>query len=328
MSTKRRNQHIVPSLCLDYFTDAKGHVWTYTKKGRSWHRRPQDTAKIAHFYSVERADGTMDTNIEDILSRIESDASEPYRTLVSGRLIYGDDKANFARFLGAQVSRTQATRRVAAKINAMILQNYLHVTASHDAAFKEMVNRLREDGIKIENEEEVRDSFSDLSKFKISIAKEFLLPSMAVRDKLAEIFEYMKWSLWKPERHYFITCDNPVFRAADPTTYHPILGDHGYLNKTAQVTFPLSPRLLLLMTYEYGDTPFIHTMDRKYVYIENEKRAFAAENEIYAHLEDKRVAKLARMHRRSRPDVLGGTFAGSKSFHSVEVPRRRNRKVT
>ncbi|WP_456666436.1 DUF4238 domain-containing protein [Bradyrhizobium sp. USDA 3240] len=60
----------------------------------------------------------------------------------------------------------------------------------------------------------------------------------------------MKWSLAEAQAGLtFITSDNPVAREVDPKTRHPALGDHGFLNKTAEITCPISPSRCLILTW-------------------------------------------------------------------------------
>ena len=75
-----RLQHIVPRMVLEQFTDQKGHVWTYEKTGRApRHAVPEETGVVAHFYSFEREDGSMDTTLEQTLSQFETVAPAPSR---------------------------------------------------------------------------------------------------------------------------------------------------------------------------------------------------------------------------------------------------------
>ena len=70
-----RLQHIVPRMVLDHFKDQKGQVWTYEKKGGGPRSAiPDATGVIAHFYSFERKDGSMDTTLEQTLSQFEGEA--------------------------------------------------------------------------------------------------------------------------------------------------------------------------------------------------------------------------------------------------------------
>jgi hypothetical protein len=130
-----------------------------------------------------------------------------------------------------------------------------------------MVRRLEErDGKKLEPDyvEHLRTTMWDLTGYELSVPKEFVLGTITHGRKYAGVFEQMKCSLLRPETGYFITSDNPICRSADPSTAHPIYGDHGYLNKTVQVTFPLSPRTMLLMTWE-GQYPRVASIERAYV---------------------------------------------------------------
>src|SRR5215470_4011062 len=95
-----RRQHIVPRLVPEHFTDQKGHVWTYDKKGSGPRNAvPEQTAVIAHFYSRERDDGSMDTALEEALNKFESEPNKPYDKLINGEIVAGENKAAMASFL-------------------------------------------------------------------------------------------------------------------------------------------------------------------------------------------------------------------------------------
>ena len=324
-----RRQHIVPRMVLDNFKDQNGHVWTYDKAGTEpRHAIPEETAIIAHFYSWEREDGSMDASLEETINKLESEAKKPYEKMLSGEMVTGDDKAIMASFLGLMVVRTTTYRRLAAKSYTLMTGVHLAATATIPGAFEAMVRKLEErDGQKLAPGyiKHLRTTMRDLDGYELSVPKEFVLSTISHGHQYAEVFERMKWSLLKPESGYFVTSDNPVYRAADPRTAHPILGDHGFLNKTAQVTFPLSPQMMLLMTWE-GQYPRVAPLERLYVDALNGNRAAGAEQYLYAHIADKRVARLAAQHKDRRPDIGGGEFDGAKGFGSFKVPRRRQRE--
>ena len=323
-----RNQHVVPVLSLQHFTDQRGQVWSYDKtNGRTWSAIPEETGFITHFYSFEREDGTMDTTIEKLIGQIEAAAANGYEKLAAGEMIKGSDREAFAQFAGLMVSRTPTQRRIAAKIYALGMGVHLAATGQHEDAFKSMVERMRKDGLEVRDADlpTLRESMSDLSEFEVAIPKELTLRSLELADVLTRVFLDMKWSLWRPGGHYFITCDNPVVRNVDEKTVHAIMGDDGYMNKTAQVTLPLSPRMMVCMMWDKGWSWPVE-MPREYVKAQNLHRAFNAENCLYAHLEDKRVLRLAQKYKDQRPDMDGGTFGGSKGFGSVVVPRRRPKR--
>ena len=109
-----------------------------------------------------------------------------------------------------------------------------------------------------------------------------------------------------------------------PLTAHPIYGDHGYLNKTVQITFPLSPQMMLLMTWK-GQSPRVAPLERAYVKKLDLIRACEAERFLYGHLLDRRIERLATNYTNSRPGIGGGEFDGAKGFGSFKVPRRRGK---
>ena len=82
--------------------------------------------------------------------------------------------------------------------------------------------------------------------------------------QVANLFLHMNWSLFRADSLFFVTCDNPIFRSIDSKTVHRIYGDHGLLNRTAQITFPLSPKRLLMMTWQPG-LPIEFPLDAKWV---------------------------------------------------------------
>ena len=225
-------------------------------------------------------------------------------------------------------SRSPTQRRIAAKTYALGMSTHLAATGQIEGAFKSMVKRMRKDGIEVRDEDltALRETMSDLSQFEVAIPKELTLRSLELADVLVRVFLDMKWSLWRPGGHYFVTCDNPVVRNVDPRTVHPLMGDHGYLNKTAQVTFPLSPRMMVRMTWDKGWSWPVE-MPKEYVKEQNRHRAFNAETCLYAHLEDKRLLRLAQKFRDQRPDIEGGSLGGSKGFGSVTVRRSPKRKL-
>ena len=326
--SKYRNHHVVPVLSLQHFVDQRGQVWSYDKNnGRHWSAIPEETAFITHFYSFEREDGTMDTTIEKLIGRVESAAANAYEKLVAGEMIKGKDREAFAHFVALMVSRTPTQRRIAAKTYALGMSVHLAATGQIEGAFESMVARMRKDGLEVREDDlpALRESMSDLSQFEVAIPKELTLRSLELADVLVRVFLKMKWSLWRPGGHYFVTCDNPVVRNIDPRTVHPLMGDHGYLNKTAQVTLPLSPRMMVCMMWDRGWSWPVE-MPKEHVKEQNQHRAFNAETCIYAHLEDKRLLRLAQKYRDQRPDIEGGLLGDSKGFGSVTVPRRRPKR--
>lgn len=161
--------------------------------------------------------------------------------------------------------------------------------------------------------------------YEMAVSKESTLMALGASDKLTLIFNRMKWSIAAAEHGYFITSDNPLVREVDPKARHPILGDHGFLNKTAEVSFPLSPSLLLLLSWE-ENTKELGVLPREHVESVNVIRAAHSDRYLFAHINDKRVTRLAAKYKNSRPAMTTQGF-GPHVFAPIKVARR-SKKTT
>jgi hypothetical protein len=315
-------QHIVPILSLKHFTDPKGQVWTYDKRSKKfWSCVPEETATEAHYYSIELEDGSMDTSIETFFAGIENDAAPIYERLAAGELPTGTDRDLFTQFLALMYVRTPQSRRMAARAASFVFQTHIAATAAHDGAFKSMLKRMEKDGVDISNPEKIRQSLMDLSHSNLILPKSYVLRILESAPKVAEIFGQMKWCLARAEGHFFVTGDTPICRAVHPKTVHPIYGDHGLLNKTVEITFPVTPERLLVLNWsqELSDEM---VLPRQWVANENTKRVYDAEHQIYAHIKYRKLQAMADRHPKPSTFVRGSGFAGSTGFADVEVPRR------
>lgn len=323
-----KSQHHVPVLHLRNFAgpDPKGHVWTYDKQtGRARSSIPEETGFETHFYSVERDDGTMDTRIEDVLAEIESKAAPVYRDLVTGKMCEGQPKSDFANFIACMFARTLSMRRMFAEVLSRGAQIRNHAYGTNEKAFESLIKRSGKDRAPLDQEgkEALRAALTDPSQFIIEISREATLRGLKVMDRLTPIFFNMGWSLVYAKHGYFITSDNPLARASDPKSRSSTYGDGGFLNQTVEVTFPLSPSTILLLTWADNPSPMFE-VSRDAVEGWNMMRAAHAERFLYAHIDDKRVSQLAARQKESRPRmVIEG--CGPKKFAETVIRRRSAR---
>jgi hypothetical protein len=159
-----------------------------------------------------------------------------------------------------------------------------------------------------------------MTGYRMEVSKESTFGALSTSDDLTPILDKMKWTLVEAKHGYFITSDNPLVRQIDPATHHHIYGDHGFMNKTAKITFPLSPKVLLLMSWNKS-APDFDTVGREVVDEVNVVRATHSDRYLFAHIKDKRLAKLAGAHKNSRPDITMHGF-GPKEFAPISVARR------
>jgi hypothetical protein len=327
-----KGHHTIPRLHLQHFAgqNPPGQVWTYDAVvGREWSAIPEETAVQTHFYSAQKDDGTMDTRLEEFLAEIESKAAPVYEQLLAGRLPGATQgRPDFAQFLALMYTRTTAMRRMAAEIRGRGAQIHSYAYAINPEAFEALTRRVEaEKGEAMDPvlKERIRqEMLSPSGNYMMEVAQESTFVALTASDNLTPILRDMKWTLIEAQQGYFITSDNPVVRWVDPKTRHPIYGDRGFMNKTAEVTFPLSPKKLLLMSWR-DSVPDHAAFPRDHVDCANATRAGHSERYLHSHIHDKRVKALAAKYKDSRPGMTTEGF-GPKKFAPIQVSRRIKKK--
>jgi hypothetical protein len=295
MSTPK-GQHTIPRLHLQHFAGAEGRVFTYDAiAGKVWAATPEETAVETHFYSAELKDGSIDTSIEAHLSQIESAAAPVYQGLLDGKIPdQTQERADFAHFLGLIYSRTTGMRRMAAEAYGKMLQVQMHFAGSHPEAFESVIrSREAELGRKMtpEEREAARQGMLDPSKFEFEIPKGVTFRALPLADHLAPMFFHVNWYLIEAAAGYFISSDDPLVREVRRDTVHSIYGDMGFLNETAEVTFPLSPHKLLLLAW--SDAPRRASVPLDSVGRANQARAAHSDRFLYSHVKSAEIEQLA-----------------------------------
>jgi hypothetical protein len=308
----------------------KGHVWIYDKStGNARSDLPENISVENHFYSIEKDDGTWDSGLDDWITGVEGTARPVYDTLLNEDIPqYSQAKYDFALYLAVTYARTRTRRRVTTDAYGQMVQSTLFALASNDQWFEqEMKDFEAKHGTTLteQKKQELRDiALNPASKITVSVSKSIALESWRVVEILAPLFLEMEWTIIKPQHGYFITSDNPLLRkVADRPP--PGRGDGGFLNKTAEISFPLSPKKMLLLEHrEEKRTLPTFVIPREIVEGMNHARAAQGEREIYAHIKDKRIAKMILEYKNWRPNMkLYGM--GPKQFAEVVSPRRFNK---
>ena len=167
----------------------------------------------------------------------------------------------------------------------------------------------------------------DPSGYELEVPKERTLRVLNVADTLAPIFYKMRWSLIAAAHGYFITSDNPLVRIIGRRPHDRIDRNQGFLDKRAEVSFPLSPKLLLLLSWDEAALER-GIVDRKPLTELNRIRAAYCERYLYAHVRDRRLEKLAAEFKDSRAGIMSSPGFGPKKFATVTVVRRSRLKET
>jgi hypothetical protein len=92
------------------------------------------------------------------------------------------------------------------------------------------------------------------------------------------------------------------------------------MNKTAELSFPLSTNLMFFTSWDEGALPF-GLVERGHVDALNEFRAIHAERFLYAHVDDRWISDLAAKFRHVRPEMRFSGY-GPSSVAKTIVSRR------
>ena len=309
------DQHKNPTLSLKHFAGTHGKVWSYDKvSGRHWSASPERTCVEAHYYSFENEKGETDTRLEAAFSNIEGAAAPVYEKLASGVLPKGAERETFGCFLGLMFVRSPSMRAFATQFYKTRYEQKSRLLARDPEAFARLLKRMELDGIDVSDPELIRKRMMDLSHSNLVLPKDYVLNVKNGLEKYVTIFLNMKWSLVRAQHHFFISSDNPICRVADPKTYSPAYGDGGLLNKTAEITFPISRKRLLLLHWE-AEAPREVELPRSWIMKENDKRAYFAERQFFAHIKHKELIKLCNKYRAAQSEFVDD----GEGFHHVSV---------
>ena len=121
---------------------------------------------------------------------------------------------------------------------------------------------------------------------------------LALGNKLAPLLYHMKWTVVAARDGYFVSSDNPVVREVHHESVSSMYGDGGFMNPTAEVTFPLSPKKLFLASWREASR--LSELPSVLVVRANQCRASQSNRYLYAHVKDARVLDLAALFCDSR----------------------------
>lgn len=296
---RTKNQHYAPQLHLRHFVGQApaNMVWSYdSERGTARPSTVENTGAQTNFYSVRRDDGTYNDDLDIWLRGVESAAAAPYRQLLEGSLPVDQAKMDFAVFVAAFYARSPALIRAHAVGYAQALQVELDMHFSTRESFDAFMDRFEADTGEKVDRERFYQFWSDKDRFWIEISQKRGLSIMAVADRICELLFERHWYLAYAAEDYFITCDSPVVRFVEPSLVHPFYGDGGFNNPASEVTIPLSPKVMLLITgQQLPQTSYLLPAER--VWAMNGARAVSAERFLFAPVNDPRVSTLAAKHK-------------------------------
>jgi hypothetical protein len=254
-----KQHHYVTRAYLDFFNDPKFNapalLWMADKnEKRIIKTSSSNVAKQNHFYSVEH-EGEKRADIETALSQLESEAVPILKKINSQNFeITEEEKVHLALFFASTMLRVPAWRNFVEKMHKEIVEKMMAATFSTPGALEGIQKQMEEEGRDVgefgaaemrEYYKNNRDNFEAIIDPIVS-----LRPLSDMLEEIGNRFFQMNWTiLIAPVAHAFITSDNP------PVVHNPhiprdsIYGS-GIGQRGAEITFPLSPTLCLLMTHE------------------------------------------------------------------------------
>jgi hypothetical protein len=302
-------------------------VWVYdNRRDKPRSANPDNVSVENNFYSFERDDGTWDSRLDDWITSVEGKATPVYMKLLAGEIPpYSQDKYDFAQYLALAHVRTRTMRRMSVETIGQMMQVKYYAHAENPKIFEKGVasyEKTRGEPLTPKAKEELRKSLLDPSRFIMTLPKNLGFGGFHVLDKLTDIFLRTHWSLIDAGSGFFITSDNPILKIVPGP---PPPRDLGFHHKKMEVTFPLSPRRMLLLTHEKPPADR-WIASKETVWEQNEARAVGCEHELYCHIEHKHIAKLSSRFKNKRLSrkVFG---YGPKKFAEVKMRRRRKRAI-
>jgi hypothetical protein len=299
-----KKNHYVPQFYLRHFSvlhagDRKPLLWVYDKEDNEPRKQsPNDTAAINDLYktsvpgltsnALELAFGKQ----ENIVSRILCKWKEP------GAIPQIPEIRDVAYFLALLYLRNPKTAKWYETMSELVSVQRAKRVASDSDLFDKLWQTLVEKGVDIPpnlTKEQVREillNFDDNFTVKID-------PKYATFSPLGHadtIFDELKKFYWclctAPPGWNFITSDSPVvvrFRKGDGVAF-----GGGFGHPTAQVTFPISPRVCLYLSRTFRfKTVSVNSTVLKNV---NRRTAINAERYVFASQLSEGIEKLIKKY--------------------------------
>lgn len=215
---------------------------------------PTDAAVEKYLYALGVGDDPYDDSIEVWLAdNVDGPAAELIRKLIADGSLKGTDREHFAFVLAVQELRIPRTRDMVKRALAEIGTRMLQLTATHDS--ESIKTAAVEMGIELDDQEfgalveRYRTGDVSLTPTKVS-----WIESMAVADDVAPLVAALAWTVVDaPKGLDFVTSDAPVVKmATDPRIAASVQGV-GWITPSAEITFPLDLRHVLLIRQGKGD---------------------------------------------------------------------------
>lgn len=301
------NHHFVPQFYLRGFCDPEvpegQEPWIWVadfQEQRIERRAPKNVGKAANYYAFPGIEDAGGEPPESILSKIESVSAPAVRRIIASEngKLEGQDRADLLFFVAVFVIRVPFFRQLVERFASNVAKTLMQVSANDPEYFAHSVREALKgkQNLTPDEIEDLRQWVLDESKYTVRAAPtlSMMMGFESMLDTIYPIFDQMKWAIVRAgDDLRFITGDTPV-TWIDPTLPPPFC--YGLQARRIEVTFPVSPKVSLLGTWEGSETSIRATDPMVPEF--NARRAFFADRYVYADSET--GARLAVEIRASR----------------------------
>jgi len=279
------DHHFVPQFYLDAFCDPatpEGQdpwVWVADLKERTIRRKaPKNVASRSDYYAIPDSTGEKTHAIEEMFSRIESDAAPIVARLLRGEFdLSVKDRAALGHLMAAMATRGPSFRENIERFLAEVARKVLLVSAQFDPDF------LKVQSTKDLSDEEIEKARQMILAGDWEVTAKPVASLMPVLESAAIILPIlcqMEWAFFVAyESSSFLTCDTPLSWVAP--TLPPGPYGSGLAMRNVEVTFPIGPRVCFVGTWREGNSGSA-PVDDEIVYQLNRRRVDFAHRTVFA----------------------------------------------
>lgn len=248
-----KRHHYLPQFYLGRFC-RNNKLWVFDREKKEFRQQtPNNTAVKTNYYSVEEKDGGKRTEIEAMLSQIESHAKQVIDKLLAREAITEDEKQILSIFMAFMMNRVPDFEKSVNSMEKHMIQLMADMMFSDEKRVQSLMDEQeRSTGEEFDTSAKELVDFHKRRQYEIIVNRNMSLRLMLdVSMELSRYFGLMDWGVFHaPEKKSFITTDNPLI-LVPPVDHKPEFLGVGIITKGARKVFPLSQKACLIM-FDHG----------------------------------------------------------------------------
>jgi hypothetical protein len=285
---KPRRQHYIPVSYLTRFAEA-GKIYVHDLVKRKRYRTTiQNVANIRDFYSLEIDDKSKEVFVEEYFAEIEGKANNVINDYIKTmNKPTGQEWALLAEFIAVMHLRVPEFRKKHLEMSQYMADLLNHLSFSTEERYKKSCEQFyKGTGKKLDMPYgKMKEIVEKPERLRLILHQnEYMRSMLGIIPKIAEIaFCMTPLLLIANGKSRFITSDNPVI-LMDSNRNKPKFYGSGWLTKSIEVYFPLSPFTCLVLHWE-GE-PQVLPASNQAVSIANSCTAYYATRYIFSEMKE------------------------------------------